>query len=407
MKPTLAKGVQDKQVREQILRDTIVNVLESNFKKYGFNPIQTPIIERFDVLTSKYAGGEEILKEIYTLSDQGQRELALRYDLTVPLARFVSMNPNLKLPFKRYQMGQVFRDGPLKPGRFREFTQCDADVVGSSSLFTDAELLALASDVFSELNFEVTIKVNSRKVLDALIPVEDKNGFILSLDKLEKIGSKGVKLELLGKGFDEKVIDSVLDKLSLDYNSLKAELKDGMEEIDSVLNYCKLLGVKNVVFTPSLARGLSYYTGTIFEVFLNNSKITSSIGAGGRYDKMIGDFSGKDFPAVGISFGLDALMSALDNYDKESYVDVILLSINQDDESIKLMQLLRKEGVNCEFSLKNVKKGLDFASSYKIPFALFIGEDEVKNNKYTLRDMTSGEEFKFGLNDIVKKIKRL
>lgn len=403
MKMSLAKGTQDYEPKKQILKGKIMSVLRKNFKKYGFNPLQTPVIERFDVLTSKYAGGEEILKEIYKLNDQGGRDLALRYDLTVPLARYVSLNLDLKLPFKRYQIGQVFRDGPIKPGRFREFTQCDCDVVGSNSLFSDAELLKLASDVFLDLGLDVTIKVNSRKVLDALIPVSEKNDFILSLDKLEKIGSSGVKAELLSKGFKESDVDVVLSKISLSKDDLRKELGCDFDEMQEVLDYCDLLGV-NVDFTPSLARGLSYYTGTIFEVFLNNSQITSSIAAGGRYDKMISEFSGKDYPAVGISFGLDVLIAALSDYSKESLVDVLIISIGEDKEAIKVLSSLRDFGINCEFNLKNVKKGLSFADAYKIPFALFIGSDEVKQGKYTLRDLTSGSEFKLSLEEIGVKL---
>ncbi len=404
MKPSLAKGVDDIPPRKQILKGKILRVIRSNFKRYGFNPLQTPTIERLDVLTSKFAGGEEILKEVYSFKDQGQRELGLRYDLTVGLARFISLNRDLKMPFKRYQIGQVFRDGPIKAGRFREFTQCDGDVVGSSSMYSDAELLKMASSVFNELNIDVEIKVNNRKFLDALIPVEDKASFILSLDKLEKIGGKGVRKELLGKGFDEKDVEFVLKNLELSYSELKIKFKESFSELDELLNYCKFLGV-NVVFTPSLARGLSYYTGTVFEVFLKDSKMTGSIAAGGRYDNMISEFAGVELPAVGISFGLDALMSALDDYKEESLTKVYVISIDQDREAIKVMQSLRSEGVYCDFNLKNLKKGLNFAASYKIPYCLIIGEEEVNLKKYTLRDMNSGKEKKLNLKEIVSVLK--
>ena len=399
MKPTLAKGVEDIPVRKQILKGKILKVIRNSFKKYGFNPLQTPTIERLDVLTSKFAGGEEILKEVYSFKDQGKRELGLRYDLTVGLARFVSQNKDLKFPFKRYQIGQVFRDGPIKQGRFREFTQCDGDVIGSSSMYSDAELLKLASDVFKELKIDVTIKVNNRKFLDELIKVNDKEGFILSLDKLEKVGEESVRKELLGKGFDKKDVDFVFSNLKLSYDELKEKFKESFVEIDDLLNYCKMLQV-NVEFTPSLARGLSYYTGTVFEVFLKNSKMTGSVAAGGRYDNMISEFAGQSTPAVGISFGLDALMSALDDYKKESLTKVYVISIGQDKEAIKVMQSLRSKDIRCDFNLKNLKKGLGFAASYKIPYCLIIGEEEVKNKKYTLRDMNSGKEKKLDLKEI-------
>ena len=400
MKPQLAKGVNDLAVKERILKEELLDIIVRNFRKYGFNPLQTPTIERFDVLTSKFAGGEEILKEIYRLNDQGNRELALRYDLTVPLARFVSMNLDLKLPFKRYQIGQVFRDGPIKAGRYREFTQCDADVVGSDSLFTDAELLKMASDVYKELGLDVIIKINSRKVLDALIDVDDKNSFILSLDKLEKIGSKGVKLELLSKGFKEIDIDEVLRKISLSKDELKEELGDSFDEMQEVLDYLDVLGVDNVEFTPSLARGLAYYTGTIYEFFLKDSNMTSSVGSGGRYDKMISEFANKNLPAVGVSFGLDALMYALAG-DKRSFTKVLGVSINQDKKTIELVSKLRYFNINCDISFKNLKKSLSFASSYNIPYVLIVGDEEVNSQRFVLRNMESGTEDKFSEEELI------
>src|SRR3989344_4409687 len=270
-----AKGTRDFLPEEKILRQSVENTLKKIFECYGFSPAETPILERYDVLASKYAGGEEILKETFKLKDQGDRELALRYDLTVPLARVVAMNPTLKMPFRRYQIGVVFRDGPLKAGRYREFTQCDVDVIGSSSMRQDAEIINLAKDAFQAIGLQVVIKVNNRKILDALmetaqIPEGKRNSTILALDKLEKIGMEAVKKELQEKGIFSEPIDNLCRWISIKgtndqkIKELKKILinKQGLLEMEEVLSYAP-----EAVFEVSLARGLSYYTGTIFEVF--------------------------------------------------------------------------------------------------------------------------------------------
>ncbi len=394
----LAKGVKDEGLKESLLREEILSVIKKYFQRYGFNQLNTPIIEREETLTSKYAGGEEILKEIYTLKDQGERKLALRYDLTVPLVRYINMNPNIKLPFKRYQIGRVFRDGPIKTGRYREFTQCDADVVGSADVYTEAELLKLASDVFEELKLEVVIKVNDRKLLNGILEkngIKDKEGFILTLDKLEKIGEDGVKKELKSKGYDN--IDNVLEIVKKDFETLKKEYPEETEDLTELFNYNKN---KNIKFSPTLARGLAYYTGIVYEVFTKELK--SSIASGGRYDNIIGSYSNKDYPAVGFSFGLDAIASVIKE-EKETATDLFVIPINTFEESLKIVEDLRKD-INVDVNLpnKNIKKGLSYASYYKIPYALIIGEDELKNKKYTLRDMNSGKEQKLTKEEIKK-----
>ena len=207
-----AKGVRDFPPEEKIVRNKIINKITSIFELYGFSPLETPIIERLDVLSAKYAGGQEILKEVFKLKDQGDRDLCLRYDLTVPLARYIGMNPRIKLPFKRYQYGDVFRDGPIKLGRFREFTQCDIDIIGSKSMLADAQCISVAEMVFSSLKFDITIEVNNRKVLDGIlayaeVPQDFWLPAILSIDKLKKIGKDGVSKELQDKGLDAKTIN--------------------------------------------------------------------------------------------------------------------------------------------------------------------------------------------------------
>ncbi|MBN2367460.1 ATP phosphoribosyltransferase regulatory subunit, partial [Candidatus Woesearchaeota archaeon] len=326
MKLQNAKGVRDFLPEEMIPRQKILDKLRAIFELYGYNPLETPAVERLDVLTSKFAGGEEILKEIFKVNDQGKRELGLRYDLTVPMCKVVGMNPNLGLPFKRYQIQEVYRDGPIKLGRYRSFLQCDIDVVGPKSMAAEAEILSIVSTFFSEY-FDFRIKVNNRKLLNGILEAasikKDKMSAVLSIDKLEKIGAKGVKEELKEKGFPKKEIDSLMKILSIDGSNAEIlkklepvikseEGKQGIAELKDLLGYCKSMAVKNICIDISLARGLEYYTGPIFEVVLNGSEITSSLAGGGRYDKMISGFLGSgDYPATGISFGIEPIFEAL------------------------------------------------------------------------------------------------
>jgi len=413
------KGTRDINVDEKIQINRIIKIITGVFEKYGFNPLQTTILEKYETLSAKYAGGSEILKETFKLNDQGKRNLGLRYDLTVPLARYVAMNPNIKMPFKRYELGQVFRDGPIKPGRYREFIQCDADVVGSSSMLADAECAAMASEIFSKLNFKFIIRVNNRKILDAILEAYNisenkRETVILSIDKLDKIGVSGVKKELSSKGF--KNLDKMLNLIfTNDLDDIKKVIKnqDGINEIKETLNFCKLLNAKNVKFDSSLARGLAYYTGTIFEVFAENSKINSSIAAGGRYDNMVGDFIGnKKIPAVGISFGIDIILDVIKDLSKEDYVknvvEFYLIPINTLNESLSILQKLRSSNLKCDIDLnsRGISKNLEYANSLSIPYVIFIGKEELKQNKVKLRDMKTGKEKLLTVTELILKFKK-
>ncbi|MEK6932624.1 MAG: histidine--tRNA ligase [Nanoarchaeota archaeon] len=412
----LARGVKDIEVEEKIQVNRVIKIITEVFEKYGFNPLQTPILERYETLAAKYAGGSEILKETFKLNDQGSRDLALRYDLTVPLARYVAMNSNLRMPFKRYEIGEVFRDGPIKAGRYREFTQCDADTIGSSNMLSDAELLAIASEVFSKLDLKFVIRVNNRKILDAIlgaynIPEDKRETVTLSIDKLEKIEVSGVKKELQDKGF--KNIDKLLNLIfTNDLNDIKKVIKnqDGINEIKEVLKYCKLLNVKNVKFDASLARGLSYYTGTIFEIYLKNSEITSSVAAGGRYDDMIGNFIGnRKLPAVGISFGISVIKDALKNKYGKTVSQFYIIPINALEDSLKILQKLRDNNLKVDIDLnsRGISKNLEYANSLEVPYVILIGKEELKQNKVKLRDMKTGKEKLIPVTELILKFKKI
>jgi histidyl-tRNA synthetase len=423
MKLETAKGVRDTPPEEKILKSRIVSAIQNIFEIYGFNPLETPVIERYDVLASKYAGGAEILKETFRLSDQGERDLCLRYDLTVPLARFVAMNPNIKMPFKRYQVGQVFRDGPIKLGRYREFTQCDVDVVGNREVIAEAELLGITNRVFWELGQPVTIKVNSRRVLDAImakanIPEGKRPDAMLSLDKVEKAGPSAVRKELEELGLDEEMIDTLFLLTERDGDNEKTIRELEMElcggAVQDIRELFRLLGIMGVSaeFWPNLSRGLSYYTGIVFEVFANDSPLKSSLAAGGRYDRMIGDFVGnnQEYPAVGISFGIDVIFEALklrtERLEK-SVVRVLVISIKTDDESIALVSYLRNSNIPTDLNLKKgVSKGLEYAAHYGIPFVVFVGENELKEGKYKLRNMETGEEKLLDMKALIENLNR-
>lgn len=414
MELQLPRGMRDFPPEEKILRDDVIATLKSVFELYGFSPLETPVVERWEILSAKYSGGEEILKETFKLKDQGDRDLGLRYDLTVPLARFVGMNPTIKRPFKRYQIGTVYRDGPIKKGRTREFYQCDADIVGSSSPLADAECVQLALDVFERLGIDVIVKINNRKILSeiarrASVPEELTDAAVLSLDKLEKIGTDEVIREMVERGISRPSAERFLAGAQ-DPEALKSS--EGYRELEPVLGY---LQDARVVWTPSLARGLSYYTGTIYEVYVKNSSVTGSLAAGGRYDNMIGQFleSAEKIPAVGISFGLEPILEVL----KEQRLDLPMRkTVTQVYvipfksllvEGRRVCQQLRRAGIktDIDFSAKGISDGLKYANAYNIPFVVIVGPDEIAQGKVKLRDMRSGEEELITIEGLTEKLR--
>lgn len=423
MELQLPKGTRDFPPEEKIIVDKIVGALKEIFELYGYAPLDTPILEKFDVLSSKYAGGAEILKETFRLKDQGNRELGLRYDLTVPLARYIGMNPAIKMPFKRYQIGEVFRDGPVASARYRQFLQCDIDIIGLPLMTADAEIIALAYAAFSKLNLEIVIKVSNRKLLNDIldycgIEKAKQEDVILSIDKLGKLGVNVVKNGLKQQKIDDKKINTILGMISIKggtdekISQLRKILRDseGLKELEQLLAYMKNMGLE-VNLDVSLARGLAYYTGTVIEVFLENSNVRSSVCAGGRYNSMIGAFLGKgNYPAVGISFGVDRLYDALvekQKIVKKTNTKVLVIPIKTLNESVKIAQQLRDAGINTDIDLagKSPSKNLEYANSLGIPYVVFIGKRELEENKVKLRDMKTGKEEMLKVDEVIGRLK--
>ncbi|TYS64879.1 histidine--tRNA ligase [Bacillus infantis] len=410
------KGTKDYLPEEEIVRRRIQRELEDVFIQYGCKPLETPILNYTELLASKYGGGAEILEEMYTLSDRGGRDLALRYDLTIPFAKAAAMNPGIRLPFKRYEIGRVFRDGPIKTGRLREFTQCDVDIAGADSQLAEAELMVMALDAFQRIGLDITIQYNNRKLLSGMLQEfgvleEKRNEAILVLDKLEKAGWQKVSEELAAKGIGYEAIqriagfisDKGIGKLAYyeEMEDKNVHLKEGLQELKELEGYLTYLNCsRKAVFNPFLARGLDIYTGTIYEIFLTDRSLASSIGSGGRYDNAIGGFigSGKKVATVGISFGLDAIFTAvsqsLSRTERESTADYFLIPINTPKESLALAQYLREKGwrVELELGSRKISKALERANKENIRKVILLGEEEVSNNQYKVKDMETGEE---------------
>ena len=410
------KGTGDFMPQEQRVRQEMIRKLQDIFEKYGYQSIETPIICYFDVLASKYSGGAEILKEVYKLNDQGGRELGLRYDLTVSFARLVGMNPEIRMPFKRYEIGKVYRDGPVKTGRNREFIQCDVDMVGVKSVMAEAELMIMAVEVYKLLGLDVYISYNNRKLLSGIIEsVGIEPAFvsevILSIDKLEKIGNEGVEAELLQLGIATKKINILLNYMKMQPDELtdalvskqrNERIDQGVKELNELVSYIESLGIRNALrFTPSLARGLEIYTGTVWEVFLTDGSITSSVGAGGRYDNIIGAFieNGVDYPAVGMTFGLDVIYEALmlkGAIPVNPPVDLYIIPLGTEKACLKLATELRNKGLKVDVDMadRRLKKSLDFANKLGIPYVVVIGENELESGALLLKEMKTGKEYK-------------
>ncbi|MBW2998082.1 histidine--tRNA ligase [Candidatus Woesearchaeota archaeon] len=420
-----AKGTRDFPPEEKILRDKVIDKIKRIYEKYGFSPLDTPTIARYDVMTAKGGMGEDsdAYKETFSLTDNGKRKLGLRFELTFQLARFIGMNPQMKLPFKRYQIGNVFRDGPIKAGRYREFTQCDADIVGSKRQIADAEILALINDVFNELELDVSLDVNNRKLLTEIMTYAGINeslqgSALISIDKLKKIKQDGVRGELEERGISDESITKVFELIDIEgSNEVKLnKIKEKVGECEAVLELEELFSlVKDfnieISFEPTLARGLGYYTGTVFEVIPNDTSIVNcSLAGGGRWDKMVGKYLGNEklnFPAVGVGVGLEPIMEIMKSkigMDKKCTSKIFLIPIGTLSETIKIAQELRSKGVPTAMDLnkKGLSKNLDYANSWKIPYVGIIGENELAENKIQVKNMESGEEKLMTIEEITK-----
>ena len=420
------KGTYDYLPNEQRIRNFINDTLKDIFEKYGYQPLETPILCYYDLLAGKYDETNDLLNEIYKLSDQGKRNLGLRYDLTVPFAKFITITKDLKMPFKRYEIGKVFRDGPVKTGRDREFIQCDVDVVGIQGQMIEGELISLFIEGYKKLGIDVVVRYNSRKLMSGLIIDQGIASDLVSnvitiIDKLDKIDEKELLKEFNNLGIDNyKAIDLLnifkldLAQLNKKYESTNNELiKLGLNELNELEEYIDNYK-DNVKFTATLARGQEYYTGNVFEVYSKNNELSCSLGGGGRYDNMITNFinDGNSYPAVGISFGLSTIYEILKNkeeFKNKSLIDIYIIPIDTKKESLTLANKLRKLGykVDIEMNNRKVKKCFEFANKEKIPYVIILGDEEIKNNYFNLKDMNSGEQIKIeNINEIDKIIKR-
>ena len=423
MKIQNVKGGYDFLPKEQKIRNYINGILKSTFEEYGYLPIETPILCYFDMLAGKYDENNDILNEIYKLKDQGNRSLGLRYDLTVPFAKFIALNKNeLKLPFKRYEINKVFRDGPVKVGRDREFTQCDVDVVGLDNQMIEAELLSLYDRAFRKLGISIVIKYNSRNLMRGIIAtcgVEEEmiSPVITIVDKIDKLSKEEFIEELQKLGLNLEQASMLLEYFNLTFAELNEKLKDsdnayvgkGLEELRNLEGYIQDLGLSCCKFTSSLARGQDYYTGNVFEVYEANGKLTGAIGGGGRYDKMITDFlnDGKIYPAVGISFGLTSIFELLkdrEDLGKNTGIKLFMIPMSTNSETLKLANKIREYGINVDIEMtgKKLKKSLDFCNKENIPFVIILGEDEVKNRRFKVKNMTDRNEYEISFDEIEK-----
>jgi len=377
------KGFRD--IEDASRRIAIRNIIENVFKNYNFIPVETPVVEAEDFVRGNNTD-DEAVSDIFKLKDRGERNLALRYEFTFQLKRLAM---NKKLPYKRYEIGYVFRDEPITGNRWKQFTQCDIDVVGAG-VKEEAEILMIASEIFAKLGIKITINVNNRKLLNEImdksgIKPENKFAVIKEIDKLDKLKEEEIKTNL--KKYGAEMILDIFKKKEKDF-----EKYESYNEIKNLKEECKALGI-DIVFVPFLARGLSYYNGSIYEIKTGEMKETISAG---------GSYLVNGIQSTGISFGLDRLESVAKIGEKSN--KTLVISIGQDKEAIKLVENLRENNVPVTLMYGKISKAMDYANSYNIPFVIFVGEEEVKKKKFKLRDMKTGKESFVSENELLKKI---
>ncbi|MDO8622859.1 MAG: histidine--tRNA ligase [archaeon] len=379
------KGFRDILPLESLKRRKVREVIEKNFKLFGFLPVETPSIE-YEELAKSEDENDEAVSERFRLKDRGQRDLSLRYEFTFQLKRIFKENPNIKLPFRRYQIGYVFRDEPVEKDRYREFMQCDADIIGDSSINADVECLALADKICKDLGIKYALKINNRKLLNEILSRLEigRTGEVLrEMDKIDKLGEDEVKRRLTKYAQKEEIV-KLFKILNKDINYFVNEKYESAKDLLELFRILRMYKIK-FEFSPFLFRGFSYYTGVIFEAY--NPELKGSIFAGGRYDNLAGKLVKREIPAVGVSFGRILDYEKID-LEMTKYV---LISINQERKTIELMNNIRENGVSC-IMMDKISKALDYANNYQIPYVVFIGKDEIKKGKFKLRDMKTGKE---------------
>jgi histidyl-tRNA synthetase len=387
IEPRTLKGFRDFLPKDARKRQFVLEALKKVFESYGFEPLETPALEYEEILSGKY--GTEGDKLMYKFVDNGERKVALRYDQTVPLARVVAQYQNeLPIPFKRYQIQNVWRAENTQRGRYREFVQCDADIVGSSSLLADAEIIKLVFTIYQALNLDVTIKINDRANLANL----DKK-YIAAIDKLEKIGESAVLFEMVEKGMEDVDAKKALQEL---------QNKPQTETIAQILTSLEQMGcdMSKIQYEPTLARGLDYYTGIIFETVAQGS--TSSICSGGRYDNLIGMFAGRDIPAVGFGLGFDRTIEVLEEQNKiPDLSSATKVLITNSEKALEIVGRFRAENINSEVYLeeKDLEKQLKYADRKLIPYVVIVNE-----NNLVLKNMTERTQEELSLEQILKKL---
>lgn len=402
------RGMRDFLPKEQILRQEILEKIKTAIEKYGFLPWEAPVLEYEKLLKEKTV--EE--KLIYKFKDKGGRVVVLRPEKTPSLARIIASNPNLPKPLKLYNIGRVWRYDRPQKGRYREFWQVDIDIIGSANPMSDAELLACTNSILKEIEIKFKIRISSRKLANQLLIGAGVSKKLLIpalrvIDKLDKIGEDGVGAELRKKGVSKETIATILDFIRVKGSlnkifkafSVDENVKKELQEFEK---YLKSYGIKNYIWDLSLVRGLDYYTGFVFEI---DSGKGGSIGGGGRYDKLIGVYSGKDIPATGIALGFERIIELLKKQ-KKTNTQVYVIPIKVTKQAIKITQQLRNAGINVDIDLQNrsISKNLNYASKSDIPYVAIIGKKELAKKKIRLRDMKKGKEKLVTIKQIIKKL---
>lgn len=428
--PRIYKGTRDFLPSQMVKRNYVINIIKTIFEKYGFEPLETPTIEMWDTLSGKY--GEEGDRLTYRFVDRGERQVGLRYDLTVPLSRVMAMYPQLPKPFKRYQIQPVWRADKPQKGRFREFYQCDADVIGSPSMIADAEVIAVMNEILTVLNFKsFTIRINTRKVLSAIVEASGADmsrefDIYRAIDKLDKVGFDGVAGILAKQEITDAAISKIMEILKIDGSnreridragSILSESdsgRDGLAEVEELFQYLAAYQIpeSNYAFDLCLARGLDYYTGPIFETIVEEPRI-GSITGGGRYDELIGMFSGQSQPATGSSIGLERIITVMDELDMfpaniNTSTEVLVTVFNEETlpYSLQIANSLREAGINTDlYTGKSKLRGqFGLANDKQIPLVIVAGPDEQIAETANLKNMITGDQQSVKLDDLAGEI---